>query len=181
MHPEHGPDGGMKKEHVYTLSKVNAHHFQRHSDFAFDDTVSVSFYAYQQTFFKLFVYRLLSVLTAGLLVLVCYWFPKLYIKLTMVRCPMTVATHAFCINSFGQSELVSFESGGSVLDLELLSKVNLPEALPTEEEQAENEKYTPQIQRYFSQEYEAISLKFLNYRYNRFLLDPRSGRLRSIR
>lgn len=100
------------------------------------------------------------ILSGGILYLLCRWFPKLQTALFTRPCSLREATHIFVTNSFRKLELVKVQN----LPLtEIIEKNGWPNESPYK-------KYM-----HNSGKSKESSISIFDYRFNRFILDPKSG------
>ena len=150
--------------------------FFRH--FAFDETLSVTFFGRRTSEYKLVIFYCASVLTLGFAFLLSRWSTRFNVWATTVACPIALATHILVMNSFKQRELVPvdvIQKSESVLPLFSDIREQDDQTIPNDEEDV-----TSQVSVYYPANLISVKdteLRTINYRCNRFIVNPLTGHL----
>ena len=141
-------------------------HFQR---FPFDETISATFLGLKLDPMKLHLYRTACFFSLGFVWLVGRWIPQFLAWATMQPCPLVDAEFVLVENSFHQRELVRLQrtplpSGTTMAGL---LRASSPSDAPTSSPKP--------LSSAASRDYLQNELCILDYKCNRFLLDPSTG------
>ncbi|KAI8848552.1 hypothetical protein BC829DRAFT_427684 [Chytridium lagenaria] len=141
-------------------SSVTDHLFNQ--EIIIDDELTVNVTGYRRSTVRLFFYRLLCVLSLGVVYIVCRWFPALELNITSVRCPMNAAELVSVKNQWGEVSIEQVHrdpfDGGYVADI----FPNHPE--PSHNESRSNTPRQP-----------LSTIIYFDYRYIKFIFNPNTG------
>ncbi|KAJ3186722.1 hypothetical protein HDU85_007542 [Gaertneriomyces sp. JEL0708] len=137
-------------------------------EYEVDEDTSIRISGYHWSRSRSFLYKALCFATAGLFWLLCRWFPRWELKMTMARCPLSVASNVAVENQWKQLQVLPVKRkpfGGSLADaFERTGVTKAGDALGAESGKA------PDMRN--------IALPFLisfEYRYVRFMFNPLTG------
>ena len=159
-------------------AKVSPVYEQFFKRFSFDETLSVTFYGRCLSTERVVCFYIASVLTAGFVYLLSRWSTRFNAWATTTACPIAIATHILVVNSFEQHELVEVDilcRTRSILPLFDDLREHLEDQPPINDD----EDVTSQKSVYYPANPLAIKeneLRSIDYKCNRFILNPLTGK-----
>jgi cation-transporting ATPase 13A3/4/5 len=74
-----------------------------------DDDLRITITGYRTYWLWKLVFNIFSLLSLGVLFLLCRWFPTLEVKLTAIVCPLNVAQFVIVKNQWGQADIIPIQ------------------------------------------------------------------------